>query len=81
MLLEHATDSRTQKADAADLLRMDDDRGGAPRQEPGVPLHQAVASAEPPGAYRAARFPASVSPARKRGSEGAPQASTFLQTG
>ena len=27
MLLDHATDSRTQKADAADLLRMDDDGG------------------------------------------------------
>jgi hypothetical protein len=30
MLLDHATDSRTQKADAADLLRMDDDGGGRP---------------------------------------------------
>jgi hypothetical protein len=34
MLLEHATDSRTQKADAADLLRMDDDGGG--RSEAGA---------------------------------------------
>jgi len=29
MLLDHATDGRTQKADAADLLRMDDDGGGS----------------------------------------------------
>ena len=28
MLLDHATESPTQKADAADLLRMDDDGGG-----------------------------------------------------
>jgi hypothetical protein len=28
MPLDHPTDSRTQKADAADLLRMDDDGGG-----------------------------------------------------
>ena len=34
MLLDHATDSRTQKADAADLLRMDDDGGG--RSEAGA---------------------------------------------
>jgi hypothetical protein len=34
MLLDHATDGRTQKADAADLLRMDDDGGG--RSEAGA---------------------------------------------
>ena len=34
MLLDHATDGRTQKADAADLLRMEDDGGG--RSEAGA---------------------------------------------
>ena len=39
MPLDHATDSRTQKADAADLLRMDDDGGG--RSEAGAWRHTA----------------------------------------
>ena len=33
MLLDHATESRMQKADAADLLRMDDDGGGPSEAE------------------------------------------------
>ena len=38
MLLDHPTDSRTQKADAADLLRMDDDGGMGSENEDRHPV-------------------------------------------
>ena len=72
MLLDHATDDRTEKADAVDLLRMDDD--GAGRSETGTRRPTApdggVLGAD--WGVRAERFPASASLAPRCGSEGPP---------
>ena len=69
MLLDHATDSRTQKADAADLLRMDDDGGMGSETGGGHPTAPARGVGGANWAYRGERFPASASLARKHGSE------------